>query len=138
MKQKIYTFGTQRRKLEELVNLVDEYDAIVIDVRYAPYSRVPEWNQPDMRYALGSGYYYSVCALGNVNYRQHDAPIKLADPKAGIEIIRKVMEDFKSVILVCYEEAPADCHRSIVATLLSEALGYPVEHLLRSKVTKEN
>ena len=88
-----------------------------------------------MHRELGENY-QSVRSFGNKNYKQYNKPIELADPDTGVEIVREILDGGKSVILVCYEEAPTACHRSIVATLLSETLGYPVEHLLRSEISK--
>lgn len=80
---KIYTFGTPRRRLAELVALAHELDALVVDVRLAPRSRVREWNQAVMAEALGDRYLH-VGAFGNLNYKAAGAPVKLRDPEAGV------------------------------------------------------
>jgi hypothetical protein len=130
----IYTFGTQKRGLDELVAEAEGRDAVVLDVRYRAASRVADWNKARMSAALGERYRHAR-AFGNLNYKKHGAPIDLADPEAGVAEARAILDAGQSVILVCYEEDPADCHRSTVATLLKSQLGHPVEHLLRPGFT---
>jgi uncharacterized protein (DUF488 family) len=76
-----------------------------------------------------------VRAFGNLNYKKHGAPIELADPEAGVAEARAVLDAGQSVILVCYEEDPADCHRTVAANLLHAATMRPVHHLLRPGFT---
>ncbi|MCZ7547390.1 MAG: DUF488 domain-containing protein [Anaerolineae bacterium] len=126
----IYTFGTQRRRLAELVALAGDLDALVVDVRLAPRSRVREWNQAVMAAALGDRYLH-VGVFGNLNYKTAGAPVRLRDPEAGIAALEPARAAGQSVILVCYEEDPAHCHRRDVAGLLHARWGWLVVHLLR-------
>ncbi|MCZ7547396.1 MAG: DUF488 family protein [Anaerolineae bacterium] len=98
----IYTFGTQRRRLAELVALVHDLDALVVDVRLAPRSRVREWNQAVMAAALGDRYLH-VGALGNLNYKTAGTPVRLCDMEAGIAALEPARAAGQSAILVCYE-----------------------------------
>lgn len=131
---RIYTFGTQKRKLANLAHLVGEHDAVVVDVRHRAGSRVREWNKGAMKRTLGDRYRH-VRGFGNLNYKKRGAPIELADPEAGLAEVREVLASGKSVILLCYEEDPADCHRTTAAQLIASATGLEVTHLLRDGFT---
>ncbi|MCZ7547383.1 MAG: DUF488 family protein [Anaerolineae bacterium] len=66
----------------ELVALAHELDALVVDVRLAPRSRVREWNQSVMAEALGDRYLH-VGAVGNLNYKDRRRAGQVARPRGG-------------------------------------------------------
>jgi uncharacterized protein (DUF488 family) len=125
----IYTFGTQRRQLQELVELAQALDAVVCDVRYSPRSRVEHWNKRVMARALGERYRH-MQGFGNINYK-NGKPTELKDPAGALAETQAILDGGRSIILLCYEEHPEDCHRRLAARIVAEASGRPVQHLLR-------
>lgn len=123
----IYTVGYARlRELKRLVDLAADLDAVVVDVRYQPYTSFKGWSRTDLHACLGRGYRW-VVGFGNVNYR--GGPVRLHDPAHGLAVVAPLLEA-QSVILLCGCADVATCHRRLVADLLAEATGCPVEHLL--------
>ena len=74
----IYTVGYARlRDPERLADLAADLDAVVIDVRYKPYTSFKGWSRADLHARLGRGYRW-VVAFGNEGYR--GGPVRLHDP----------------------------------------------------------
>lgn len=53
---------------EALAAAVAEHDAVLVDIRFMPSSRVPGWNKSQLERRLGPSYRH-LKALGNENYR---------------------------------------------------------------------
>jgi hypothetical protein len=64
---RIYTLGYAHAEVTELVSLARD-GALIVDIRYHPTSRWPQWRQGALRQVL-SGAYSHERWLGNVNYR---------------------------------------------------------------------
>ena len=77
----ILTYGYLAGSPEHLAAAVREHDAWLVDIRYAPSSRLPEWRPEYIVHLVGSRYVH-VRALGNVNYL--GGPIQLANPDQGV------------------------------------------------------
>ncbi|MBN1123021.1 MAG: DUF488 domain-containing protein [Anaerolineae bacterium] len=122
----VYTFGYEKRKPEELLCEVERLDAVVIDVRFKPYSRVKGWGRKDLESMLGERYRW-VQAFGNEGYKS--GSLALMDVEAGCREVAPLLEAGSNLILLCYEANPAECHRSVVAEILRERFGVGVEHL---------
>ena len=121
----IYSYGYHGRQVAELDNLSRRLNAVVVDTRYSPRSRDPQWARSALQRVLGDRYEW-MPEFGNVLYTT-DA-IKLNDPEAGIDRIRPVIED-QPVVLLCMCPRWSRCHRADVAALLSERFGVAVHHL---------
>lgn len=124
-KQTVYTFGYTGRQPQELAAIAASLDALVIDVRYSPFSRNHIWNKKQLVALLGDRYRH-VKALGNENYK--GGPIKLLDPQAGVREVSALL-DTQPVILTCVCQNVNWCHRKVAAELLAEELGVEVIHL---------
>lgn len=124
-KQKIYTFGYSGRQPQELAAIANFLNALVVDVRYSPFSRNAVWNKKEL-VALLDKRYRHVKALGNVNYK--GGPIKLLDPEKGIEEVRLLLAE-SPIILICVCKSVHWCHRKVAAELLGEATGAEIVHL---------
>jgi uncharacterized protein (DUF488 family) len=132
MLNQIFTVGYQSyKKLDKLVELTREKQALLVDIRYRPYSKDEQWQAVHIQQAFLAagmpGTYWWVRELGNQNYNT-GAGIKLWDPKEGVARIKKFAEQ-QTIILMCGCWDYAHCHRKVVAELLTERLGCVCEEL---------
>lgn len=98
----IYSIGYQRLTLSRLIDLVDELDAVLVDVRSSPFRAKDGFRRPQLEQALGNGYVWRGDVLGG------RTPIQ----QAGIEYLRQF--DGKvttNCIIMCMEHAAGECHR---------------------------
>lgn len=121
----IYTLGYARRTVAQVQQRIAELGATLIDTRYNPVSRRPEWCMASLRRTLGDCYVW-MQSLGNVNYRGGD--IKLHRPDVALPMVRDLLRS-GPVILLCQCNDHTTCHRSVAAEWLSQRLGNPVVHL---------
>jgi hypothetical protein len=96
----IYTIGYQRLTSRRLEKIVGELDAILLDCRYRPFSQRPEFCGDRLAEQFGSRYQQRGHELGGHGHTT----------AAGIDRLRLDAEH-GTLILLCTEEAPADCHR---------------------------
>lgn len=127
MPHTIFTLGYSGRKPQEVLRFVTEHDALLVDVRYSPTSRVPHWNRAALL-ALTKGHYRHVKEYGNANFNMPGHPIRLADPERAADMLAEVIR-WRSVILLCACKRAADCHRSVAAAHLAARTGAHVIHL---------
>jgi len=127
-RQPLYTWGYTTTKLDDIVAYRDMLGALVVDIRLSPRSRVPHWTGPALRKILGNADYIHVPALGNINYKEHDLPVKIADPVAGLTRLRPYAGQ-RALILLCGCEHASRCHRLPVSIYLADALGFTPVHL---------
>jgi uncharacterized protein (DUF488 family) len=126
----IYTLGYSGWKPEALKAKVDALGALLLDIRYSPRSRRPEWRKEALRELWGADWqqhYLHLVALGNRNYNT-DRPIQLAAPEIGLNYVAAALRH-RPVVLLCACRDAALCHRSVAADFLSERLSAPVVHL---------
>lgn len=121
----VYTMGYSGRKMGEVEELVEEHEAVLLDIRYSPFSRNPTWSRKSFERTFERRYQH-VPALGNVNYKG-DGPIQIQDFDAGLEIIER---SGRPVILMCACRDYTTCHRRVIAERL-RARGYWVQELAR-------
>lgn len=123
----LYTFGYQSGSFYEFKAKVDELDALVLDVRYSPFTAMPFWGQRQLRELLGSSYRH-IKALGNVNYKDH-GNIQIADMDSGCnEVIDLIVLDFPCILLCACRDYDT-CHRKVVAEELKRRIGCDILHL---------
>ncbi len=134
----LYTYGYTSATPADLLRYVDDLDAYLIDVRYSPRSRVPQWRQQALDEmagvtAHGRRRYRHIVELANVNYAT-DGPIDLYAPAAGLREIAPYLAA-RPCILLCGCRDWRTCHRRVVADLIVEAAALAgdrvigVEHL---------
>jgi len=126
----IYTIGYTGRTPEQILGILNEHDAILLDIRYNPRSRVPHWNKGPLSRTLGDRYRH-VPELGNINYKGTVEQIQINDLPAGIEIVRQFHTHNRNVVLMCVCADVSTCHRKLVAEALGKALGIEICHLER-------
>ena len=122
MTRQVYTLGYPVRKLDEIVAMVEDKQAILFAIRFSPRSRNPVWNEGNLRQAFGARYKH-IRALGNANYRGNS--VRIQDFDAGL---RAIAQSGRAVILMCACKEHEHCHRSVIAERLSE-LGFSVTEL---------
>lgn len=122
----IYTTGYSKRGWipETLLIEARRLDAIVVDIRFKPYSRRSEWSCTHLRLLMGKRWYFVCQALGNRNYK--GGPIEIADPSKGMSDVGYIIGKGSGVILLCGCRDLEGCHRQIVGNLLAECfeMGY--------------
>jgi hypothetical protein len=123
----INTAGYQGSSPDILKGYVDSLGAILIDIRFRPYSRDPRWNQAAIRNLVGDDRYLWMHELGNTNYKS-GGPIHLYQPHLAVPRIRQFLAQ-QPVILLCCCWNVETCHRKNAAEYLAEQLGAGVEHL---------
>jgi activating signal cointegrator 1 len=123
----IYTYGYQGSTPEQLLGTVNDLGAVLVDIRYSPWSPNPHWRKLALAELVGANRYQWIQDLGNVNYKS-GGPIRLLRPEAAAVRLREVL-DHRSIVLLCACRDWETCHRRDAAEYLSEALQAPVEHL---------
>lgn len=141
----IYTLGYEGVALADFIRtLKDTGVSLLLDVRELPQSRRPGFSKRALSEALADA------EIGYRHVRQ------LGDPKLGRDAARRgAMEEFRSifnahldleasqkalkevaqeadsetVVLMCYERAPHECHRSLVAQRLVSLSSFKIVHL---------
>lgn len=122
--RRAWTVGYSGRTPDALREALLRRDAVLFDIRLSPRSRQPAWNRGRLEALLGTRYTH-VGELGNLNYKTSEKGIELADPAAGLKLIR---EATRPVVLMCVCRDVEHCHRQVVADLL-EAAGWRVEEM---------
>jgi len=141
----IYTLGYEGAALPDFIRTLEDTGvSLLLDVRERPQSRRPGFSKRALSEAL------SEAGIAYRHVRQ------LGDPKPGRDAARSgAMEAFRSifnahldlegsqkalqevakeadaqtVVLMCYERAPHDCHRSLVAQRLVGLGSFRIDHL---------
>lgn len=122
----IYTIGYAGWSVQGVKARVEALGAILLDIRFSPWSKRVEWQGNNLKTVLGRTRYAHMKTLGNRNYR--GGPIVLDAPEASIKPVGAFLQA-RPVILLCACRDAEQCHRSIAADFLSEKIGAPVEHL---------
>ncbi len=128
----LYTYGYTGATPADLTAYIDELDAYLIDIRYSPRSRVPQWRRDALQRLAGvtehgRPRYRHIGAFGNVNYAG-DGPIEISSPIVGLREIAPYRAA-RPVILLCGCRDWQTCHRRAVATLVDETFGGTSVHL---------
>lgn len=121
----LYTIGYSGRKLDELKAIVAEAQAVLVDIRFSPFSRVPHWRGDALGRVLGERYHH-IGALGNKNYR--GGSIEIVDMKQGVAEVISLLSQ-SPVILMCACKNYHTCHRKVVADFIESNYGIKAEEL---------
>ena len=122
MTTRIYTTGYQGKTLPALRQLAAERGAVIVDIRFFPYSRNPSFTKANMQKFLGAAYFH-LPELGNADYKTNK--IQLVNYPAGREWLRALEVP---AILLCACKDPSECHRTHIAQLLKSD-GFEVEEI---------
>ena len=150
----IYTIGYGSRSIAEFIKVLHQHEiAYLIDVRSAPYSRYkPEFSKASLANELeqhGIRYVFMGDTLGGrpddetcyVNGKLDYEKVKETEYyQRGIERLHTAFSQQHSLVLMCSEGKPEECHRCklIGATLTTQEI--PVIHIDENdtQVTQEN
>jgi len=62
----LYTFGYSGRSPHHLRALAEALDAVVVDIRFRPRSRIPDWNAGRLQKLLGDRYRHLPALVGHL------------------------------------------------------------------------
>jgi uncharacterized protein (DUF488 family) len=114
MTRQVHGIGYNGRTLDDLRRIVEDLDAYLVDIRFAPYSRNPAFRKAALDKAFGDRYRY-LQTFGNRNYK--GGPVNLVDYTAG----RAALEALdKPALLMCMCKDPASCHRTVILERLAQ------------------
>ena len=105
----IYTTGYTGKDFEDLKPLIEHLNAVLVDIRFSPQSRRPEWTQDYLKLLLKNRYRH-VAQLGNRTFRENRITIQNLD--LGI---KTVLSFGINAVLFCGCEEFAQCHRAVIA-----------------------
>lgn len=111
----IYTAGYSGHTPQQLLAAANALNAIVVDVRFSPFSRVPGWSDKELKFLLGERYHHIV-ALGNVNH-SNEQQMQLLNEQLGLDCIEGMAKCI-SLILLCGCPCYDSCHRKLIHELL--------------------
>ena len=143
MNNVIYTIGYSSFSMEKFIDILKRYKiTALVDVRSQPYSRFkPEFNFDNLKKELhkhniayvflgeecGARVNDSTCYVnGKVNY---DLVARTKRFKKGLARIKKGMKQY-TIVLMCAEKDPIDCHRTILISRHLQLLGILIKHIL--------
>jgi hypothetical protein len=114
MPEIILTTGYSGHKPEDLKRIAERMDAVIVDIRFTPFSRWhPEWRKPNLEALLGD-WYVSVREWGNRNHGGN-GPIEIADFAGGWAVVGRIS---RPVIAICTCKDAEMCHRSVVGSMV--------------------
>jgi len=96
----IYTIGYAKLTPGALQRLTRKLNAWLVDVRRYPRSRKPGFNHKQLEALLGHAYHWKGDVLGGFG----------CTTPAGLDWLEQ-MHIGKTLLLMCVEHAPGDCHR---------------------------
>jgi uncharacterized protein (DUF488 family) len=149
--QRIYTVGHSSQSIEEFIAQLQHHGIeVVADVRSRPYSaRFPHFSKEPVRASLkaaGIGYVFLGRELGARRDEPecyvdgqaiYDRIAKLPAFAAGIERLLDGAQRYR-VALVCAEQDPLTCHRTILVCHELKRHGVSVNHICRAGVLEDH
>ena len=127
----IYTLGYSGWKIEDVEAVLEQLDAILVDVRMVPRSRwAPLWNASALHERLSDRYVW-LKEFGNRNYKGTFEQIEIADFAGGEKRLREITATGKAVVLLCGCSDPNTCHRKVLAGWLGQRWHAEIDHLTR-------
>ena len=143
-KTPLYTIGYGARSLEELVAILKELQIqFLIDIRSKPYSSYkPEFSKAALENALKAQGFTYVFMGNTLGGQPADPECYTADGKVdyekfqgkpfyleGINRLQQAWQQQQSVVLMCSEGKPENCHRSKLIGVTLEDLDIRVAHI---------
>lgn len=120
--------GYTGRKVSDLQAFAEGADAAIVDIRYSPRSRNPEYDLNSLQRRFGERYFHFQ-EWGNRNFK--GGPMEIVDFELGLSKIKSLSND--RIILMCACPDASTCHRTVVGSMLSEH-GFEVYELASSSL----
>ena len=109
MINRIFATGYAGRDINDLKPLVETLGAILVDIRFAPYSQVMFWRQVYLKTLLGKKYLH-IANLGNRNFKEREK-ISIQNVGLGIETLLSLNTNS---LLFCACAEQKNCHRRVI------------------------
>ncbi len=129
--QKIFTTGYTAKDINDLRPMLDALNAVLVDIRFAPYSQVLQWRQIYLKVLLGSKYLH-IPNLGNRTFKEEK--ITIQNLGLGLETVFRLN---KNVLLMCVCETAENCHRRVITAELNKR-GIETEEISNWKAAAAN
>ena len=94
--------------------MLEALNAVLIDIRFAPYSRIMHWQKVYLKALLGNRYRH-IPNLGNRTYKENKVTIQ--NLQLGLETVLSLDEN---AVLMCACDKAEDCHRHLIIKELNE------------------
>lgn len=128
----LFTFGYRGQSFDQFRNKVKDLGAMVIDIRFTPYSKMlPFWTRTNLEKAFGSSYVH-LKEFGNRAYKQK-GKYDVVDLDGGLDRLRFWLDIGLPCILLCGCENYETCHRRIVSDFLREKLSCDIKEMIQCK-----
>lgn len=152
MEKTFFTIGYAGFLLDDFIKELKKYNIdVVIDVRSFPYSeRYPDYNKPAIESALKNvGIYYKNYAnefgarqknrafYSSNGYLDFDVFSKSEQFQNGVEKMINSTKKGYTIVFMCAEKEPIQCHRTILVAREFDKLGFSVIHLMPNGITKD-
>jgi uncharacterized protein (DUF488 family) len=108
LRQKIFTTGYTGKDINDLKPMLDALDAVLVDIRFAPFSQILHWRQVYLKILLGKQYRH-IPNLGNRTYKE--GKITIQNLRLGVETVLNLETN---AVLMCACEKAENCHRRVV------------------------
>ena len=128
----LYTYGYAGQQPQQLNSLAESLDALVVDIRFRPSSRIPGWSGAQLQQLLGERY-QPLPALGNRNYK--GGPVEFVDLESGINQVGQLLA-LRPVILLCACADVNRCHRLVAAEAIADRYGLIVQHYQTGEIQR--
>ncbi len=112
--QRIFTTGYTGKDINDLKPMLEALEAMLVDIRFAPYSRVFHWRKVYLKSLLGEKYRH-IPNLGNRTYKEDRMTIQ--NLQLGVETILSLPSN---IVLLCACEKTENCHRRLIVEELEK------------------
>lgn len=122
---KVYEIGYRRDGDHIEALMQEDLSLLLIDTRKVPFTKIEifaQFNKPALLATYGKRYHPAGDFLGNVNYKDHNKPIVIAQPVRGIQGLVRYLNEGHNIILMCGCAGYATCHRKVIVDLLKEKM----------------
>ncbi|HMS40728.1 MAG TPA: DUF488 family protein [Pyrinomonadaceae bacterium] len=116
MINRIFATGYSEKDINDLKPLVERLNAILVDIRFVPYSEIMFWRRVYLKTLLGNKYLHIV-NLGNRSFKERDK-ISIQNLNLGLETLLSLNTN---VILFCACAEAENCHRRVIAEELKKS-----------------
>lgn len=130
----IYTIGHSDHPITDFIALLKKHAITCLcDIRSTPYSkRQPQFNAENLKRELvknGIRYLYLGKELGGLR-TDYDKVRESEEFKRGVMRVAEELAKGETLVLMCAEKDPADCHRSRLVAPGLTAASIEVRHIL--------